>query len=130
MARTRPGKSAFLFLLPLVAALLALSACGGGHEAQPPFPTPPGGTTIPVHLFEYDTVAGTYIVNGELVTQDDVDRDLVGIALRKCHARRGRRGQGLGPLQDRRRAPTACCSPAAARTACSTAPAVCRRRRA
>ncbi len=88
MAHTRQGKTARHLVLSLFTALIALgalSACGGGHEARPTIPLPPGGNTVPVHFFEYDPSSATYIVNGERVTQDDVDRDLAGSLCIKCH---------------------------------------------
>ena len=41
---------------------------------------------VDVHRFELDLVTGQYVVKGELISREQVDRDLVGSLCSKCHA--------------------------------------------
>ena len=123
------GPSAFLALLLPVALLAIAGGCGGGSSddgGDDPLPS----TKIDVHEFSFDTAARTYEVLGEIIPEDDVAARPRRLALLEVPRRHGGRAQGLGALQDSPAGPSASCSPAAARTACSTAPAACPRRRA
>jgi len=58
------------------ATLLALAGCDSSSS---------GSNVMAVHEFSYDTATREYIVLGDRVSTDDVDRDLVGSLCSKCH---------------------------------------------
>jgi hypothetical protein len=97
--RNRPTRSRWWSarvcgLMLMAVAGFALAGCGGGGSSgdkrsdgnDDADVLPPVASTIQqVHEFSYDTETGTYDVLGTTVTQDDVDRDLVGSLCGRCH---------------------------------------------
>jgi hypothetical protein len=93
---TRLCRMARSLCLGLAFAALTLAGCGGGGSnggrknddgnGGKSEGTPPVSTVRQVHAFTYDTATGTYEVLGETVTQQEVDRDLVGSLCGRCHA--------------------------------------------
>ena len=61
-----------------------LAGCGNGSTSDAV--TLPPSTMVKVHQFAYDQATKTYLVMGETVTQDAVDRDLVGSLCVHCHS--------------------------------------------
>ncbi len=95
--------------LPL-AATLALGVAAMAHADAP--------SATSAHDFGHDPIAQTYLVQGEVVPVAAVKRDLSGALCSKCHA---------GAVSEIKSSVhfTTQGSPAAAATACSTAPAAC-----
>jgi hypothetical protein len=76
-ALSPPRRAAWTRAL-LGAALFALASCSSSSNTAK--------SVQSVHEFEYDTRTGEYIVLGQRVSEDDVQRDLAGSLCSKCHA--------------------------------------------
>jgi len=90
-------------LLVAALAMLTLTGCSGGGDddndsdnvaANPPADDGSNGGSTPdepalleVHEFEYDEATEEYVVLGERISQDRVERDLAGSLCSKCHTK-------------------------------------------